>query len=252
MVPVQRAALPLLLLTSTALASPRRNDAQEMERLELARTHFVAGDNLFAGGKYREALVEYEMAKMSMPSQQIDLQVAHCYEKLDMVPQAIAAYERYASANPGGKDATEARDQAAALKARAAQPAPAAAIVATPPPAPPPSRLRLVAPIVVGGVALATLAAGGALIGTVRADADRLNSQCKPNCPQSEIDALKTRETAGIALLVVGGVAAAADIALWAVEGRRISAERRVAIAPLVLPSAHGVDIAAISVAGRF
>jgi tetratricopeptide (TPR) repeat protein len=101
----------------------------------------------------------------------------------------------------------------------------------TPPPTPPspievaplPSREGspgLALPLIVGGAALIGLGAGLALAITVDQDYAALVASCAPRCAVEAWQPVQARETAAGALLVLAGVAAVADIALWIWRGR--------------------------------
>jgi tetratricopeptide (TPR) repeat protein len=221
-------------------AAPKRDmgGAADLERLEVARQHFQDGEALFAAGKLKEALVEYELSQVAHPSPTTELALGRVYERLERRDAALDAYQRVLAAAPNGKDADEARARIDALRAAP----PAAALVAAPPPPPRSdraSRLRLLPAIFLGHIAIGGLIAGGALVGTVRTDVDRLQRTCAPNCPVDAVDDLRTRERAGVALLAIGGVALATDIVLWVLEARRSKRERTQAL--VIAPAASGL-----------
>jgi PEGA domain len=102
--------------------------------------------------------------------------------------------------------------------------------------APVSERRRQLAPIIVGVLAVATLAAGAGLRVSAQLDYDDLaiggSHQCAPNCPPSAWQGIRQREYVGDALLVGGGLAAAADVLLWILDGRMGRAQPRAALVP--------------------
>jgi hypothetical protein len=86
----------------------------------------------------------------------------------------------------------------------------------------------------VGVLAVASVVVGGVLLGLYGSDFHAQEAACGDlsghvaNCPTSVTDPLKNdaRPPAGYALLGIGGAAAVADIALWAVVAKRRSTER--------------------------
>lgn len=216
-----RRALAVLLTASVcaapASAAPKRERADpaaeaDVERLEIARDHFQRGEQLAREGKLEAALVEYELAEVAHPSASLTEAKQHL------------------------RDAIEARRAAAP---RAAAPLAPAASSRRP-------LRRFIAPIVLAPLALGALVAGGALLGTVRADLDRLRDSCAPACPPAAVDPLRSREPAAYALLGIGGALLVGDVVAWAVLGAR--RERAIGTARFTVAPGLG----AIAARGRF
>lgn len=192
-------------------AAPReRNTAVEsdVERLEIAREHFQRGEALFALGQLEAAFVEYELAEVAHPS-------ASVTEAKQRVRTVLEARHAQSVTPPQAS----ARVEVAAPRAR-------------------PLR-RFAAPIALAPIAVAALVAGGALLAVANNDYGHLQGSCSPACAPSDVSPLRTRQNAGIALLAVGGVVAAADVALWAVLARRHEAPRPYALLPTLAAGSH-------------
>jgi tetratricopeptide (TPR) repeat protein len=236
----------LLCLASVAAAAPTDIDT------EIALRHFNAGSAAYDSADYARALSEFQTAQKLRPSPAFDFNIGRCYDRLERVPEAIAAYERYVAHEP--PDAAEARARIAVLKSRLELPAkasPAPAVVPTPPPTsdgPP----RRVATWVVGGTGVALLA--GAAVAYVIAhqrNAD-LSAACNPDggCDpakvpdaQSWIDSMHAANIAGDVLLGLGIAAVATGAVLYFVEGRQ-PAERGAWLTPSI--DGHGGGLALV------
>ncbi|MSR85441.1 hypothetical protein EXS71_03355 [Candidatus Uhrbacteria bacterium] len=70
-------------------------------------------------------------------------------------------------------------------------------------------------PLGLGLGSLALLGVGGGLVGSANADHDRLSASCAPMCDPALIEGPQARASGGIALLAIGGAAAAADVVWW-------------------------------------
>jgi tetratricopeptide (TPR) repeat protein len=206
------AAALLLLLT----AAHARAGTVDAERAEVAREHFQAGEAAFAAGRWQDAIVEYELARVAFPSGSIDLQIGRTWEKLGRIDQALDAYRRYLHAEPGAANALEIQAHVLDLEA---QRAPRLVVTAAPPERAS-SGTRLLAPALVAGLAAVAFAAGGVLVGITNADVDRLRHDCAPRCAPSSVSGLPERETAGYALVGIGAAAAVVDVVLFVLATR--------------------------------
>lgn len=209
---------------------------------EVARRHFEDGRAFYERGDYRSALAEFEEARLAKPGPAFDFNIARCHDRLEEWDKAIAEYERYASENPGAAEEAMARERIAVLHSRLemvqgrrkqepietaphATPAVAPATPAAPTDA---AGRSYLAPAIVGGCAVALLAVGGGLAGSVVPDYNRLKISCaNGNCPPSDWQSLQARERAGVGLLIAGGIVAAADVVLWVLEARKPKAGPR-------------------------
>jgi hypothetical protein len=195
------AVLVLMPLFSSA-------DTMDSERLELSREHFMRGETFERQGKLEQALVELELAEAAQPG-----------------PSVSAAIERVRARLGARHDPPM---QAPVL----VEPQPVVVAVQAPPPPPHRSMARLIAPILLAPLAIGALAAGGALVGLEKSDFNHLHDTCAPGCNPSDVSPLKTRQTAGYALIGVGAGLAAIDVILWAVLTRPEHDTNRAAIEP--------------------
>jgi tetratricopeptide (TPR) repeat protein len=165
----------VLLAWAYAFAAPVSESAKE-----IARGHFHAGKTLFAEGRYREALVEFEAARREVPLPAFDYNIAVCYERMDEPEMAIAAWRRYLhAATPAEEPEVRARidelERVLASRPRVEKPAPSK------PPAPPPPlpgreryRKMRIAGYVLLGVGVAGVAIGAAFAALGDSAANRL------------------------------------------------------------------------------
>ena len=190
---------------------------------EIARRRFSTGAALYEAGRYEEAVAEFEAARRVRPSPAFDYNIARSYDRLERVDEAISAYERWIASAPA--DDGGARSRLAVLRAqRGGTVTRGAEGVLTVTARPRSTRYAVAAPASVGVIALAALAAGGALYGVSGARYDQLTADgcgARLACDESRWGATQRMERAGIGLLVAGGVLAAADIGLWAAWRRR-------------------------------
>jgi hypothetical protein len=116
----------------------------------------------------------------------------------------------------------------------------ASSAAATTPGSPSARRPSWLLPTALGASALAITITGIGLAGSVGPDYDALKSSCAPSCAPSSWQGLQAREQAGAALLAIGGLALAADAALWIVRAVRERPRR----SALILPSGLGLQVA--------
>ena len=166
------AARSLVLALLLAAGAARANPSQE----EQARTHFVAGEEEYAHGRWREALREFEAGYALSPRPEFLINFAQVHRKLGEYDAASRECRRYLATAPPPQLEAQAQkllEQIEDERAHApppmnappttnAQPttnAPTApsptvttpALVAAPPP-PPKKRRAWIAPVVVAGV----------------------------------------------------------------------------------------------------
>ncbi len=200
--------------------------AADSPAVEAARRHFQRGAALYDERRYEEAIVEMEEARSAQKVPALDYNIARCYDMLDKLEPAIENYLRYVESHPA--DEASIAERIAILRARLAVRAPRPAPVPVEAPAvvqvaqPRPSRVRysVGAPAAVGGVALLSFVAGGALYGVSGARFDTLPTRCLIDCSDFR-DRTRTMERAGIGLFIAGGVLAAVDVALWSAWRKR-------------------------------
>lgn len=181
---------------------------------ESAQDRFTRGAALYEATRYEAALHEFEAAHAMKPMAAFVFNIARCLDRLDRRDEAKAAYQRFLSEDPEALTAPVARERLALISAMDEVP-PAT-------PAPVVLRRRYVAPVAIGGGALALLAVGAGLLGSAVQDFNALEKSCAPVCSTSSWSGIRTRELAGEVVLGVGAAAAVADIIVFAVEyGRR-------------------------------
>src|SRR5262249_3341550 len=90
-------------------------------------------------------------------------------------------------------------------------------------------RKSLLPAIAVGGVAVVSLAVGAILLGVVGHDYAQLHDSCAPFCDRAAWNDLPARADAGYALIAIGAIAAAVDVALWVIAKRAPRAEKALA-----------------------
>jgi tetratricopeptide (TPR) repeat protein len=234
--PVASAAAQAAPAGTPGTVSPAQAPAQaETARLvEQARSHFEAGNQHYAAGRFPEAIKQFQMGYALVPRPNFLVNLGQAYRKLGDLPRAKESYVAYVRALPQN---SALRDQAlqvlAEIDLQLSEQRPTAASppfdqprvdppVVTPAPAP-----ELPARDTAGKtnyVAMAVAGAGLALAGTglvfqLRAKnaSDKLTSLNQRNEPYDP--ALEQRgrrdQRIGIALLSAGGAALATAITLY-------------------------------------
>jgi tetratricopeptide (TPR) repeat protein len=131
--------LVLALAASTARAAP----SQE----ELARSHFVAGEQEYARGRWQEALHEFQLGYALSPRPEFLINFAQVYRKLGDYDAAARECRRYLATAPPPELAAQAERLLQQIDEERAQ---------VPPPAPPPKPAPVVtAPLVTAPVVTA-------------------------------------------------------------------------------------------------
>jgi tetratricopeptide (TPR) repeat protein len=255
-------AIRVLTLLLLVVPSAARAIGEDDPDVEIARRHFDKGARAYQAHDYANALGEFLEARRVKPLPAFDYNIGRCYDRLERYEEAVTFYERYLATHPGEPDQSEVTARVKVLKQRIGEkgsgapptPPPAAPvpemhapIAPAPPvlapaaptePAPSPSTSReYLAPILVGVGAVAVLAAGTGLVVSVQGPYDDLKVNCPRPCPTDRYSGLEARADAGYALLGVGGVAAVADVVLFAVQRKR----SKRAHAAFVLPSVGGL-----------
>jgi tetratricopeptide (TPR) repeat protein len=181
----------LVALTAIAHAAPPSQEG-------LARSHYVAGEEEYARGRWAEALHEFQIGYSLSPRPEFLINFAQVYRKLGDYDRAIAECERYLATAPEASLAAQAQrllQQLREEKQHAPPPKPVAPVmtavqpaanqvVTTPAPPPPPPRKsrRWIAPVV---TVAAVVAAAGIVVGVVFATQPR---DTFPSSPVGTID----------------------------------------------------------------
>jgi len=124
---------PLLLLWA-ALALLVSLPAGAADDVAEARARFAQGTKLYQGGKYRDAIVEFEAAYRLKPHGAIHYNVAQCREKLEQWPEALQSYQDYLREVPDARDRAAVRATIGRIERRLAAAGVQALLVYTDPP----------------------------------------------------------------------------------------------------------------------
>lgn len=185
---IPRAVMVALLLAAPVAVPGAVRAAPSPTQEELARSHFVAGEQEYSLGRWREALREFEAGYALSPRPEFLINFAQVHRKLGEYDAAARECRQYLATAPPSQLATQAQrllEQIEGERAHSpskqgtpavaspansppATPPPAAAVnapvlVAAPPPAPK-KRRAWIAPVVVAGV---VVVAGAVTLGLV-------------------------------------------------------------------------------------
>jgi tetratricopeptide (TPR) repeat protein len=207
----RRIALVLIAAAAAARAEAPVDDPDT----DAARHHFRLGEALYAEGKYREAMREFETAYSIAPRPAFTFNVARCWERLEEWARAADTYDRFLAAAPTDPEAENVRARVVTLRERTARIAPAAA-----PPVTAVARRSRAPAIAVALLAVAALGGGGALLGVSLDEFSSLRASCGNYCMRSQWASGPPLEYGGVAALAVGGVLLAIDVMLWVVARR--------------------------------
>lgn len=208
-------------------------DALAEPSLQRANALYQNGLAEYQRGDYARAVQSFQAAYDVSHVVGFLFNVGLAYRKLGDCDRALAAFERFAAAEPDAARQHAVEDRIAEMR-RCAQPPPTP--VATPPaiappptpvvelPAPPPrvrrTRSRLL-PLAVAVPGLALLITGAALAGQAGAHFDELEGSCGHLCRPSQWAGYEVREPLGYALLGVGGAALMGSLVWTLVDQRR-------------------------------
>jgi hypothetical protein len=210
---------PIVIFALVCMASAAGADVGD-DNARAAR-FFDEGRQAYERGDFNAARAGFEAARTLRPLPELDYDIARCWDQLGHADEAVAEYRRYLVAAPDGPNAGAVRLRIAALERNVAPPAAEAAH----------DRHRFIAPIAVGGAAVAAAVVGAALVGSVVPEFNRLKQQCQGNCVQPQWAGLEKRADAGYAMFGIAGALAIADGVLWLVAYRHAQRERAVAVA---------------------
>ena len=220
--PLVACVLAGLLVASPASSAPPERESKD-ENAEATRLYHE-GIRHYEVMEYDEAIAAFKSAYVLTASPELLFDIAQAYRKKGPAACATALelYRRYLNAGPPPEKRARAEALAAEMD-RCAGPAPPA----PPPrpeggPAPAAERPRAIehdgsrrappawVPWVLAGVGATTAAGGGLLVYSVDRD-----TACRPRCAPAEVDDMRTRATAGDAMLIGGGLAFVAAVVLW-------------------------------------
>jgi hypothetical protein len=84
-------------------AADKAAEKDQKKKQEEAVRLYKEGKKLFDEGKFEEALALFQQADTTLPGAAPKLKIAECYDKLNKVPEAIAAYKAFLDSDPGEK-----------------------------------------------------------------------------------------------------------------------------------------------------
>jgi tetratricopeptide (TPR) repeat protein len=89
---------------------------QPEEARDRARDAFAQGEALYRAGDFAGALEAFQTAEATQPSPAAEYNIGRCYERLDRLPEAVAAYERYLAGAPEAPDHEAVAEHVAKLR----------------------------------------------------------------------------------------------------------------------------------------
>jgi tetratricopeptide (TPR) repeat protein len=272
-----------IFATVLAVAITGLAGAAAAQDVSEARRHYELGTRYYDLQRYADAAKEYEAAFVIKDDPALLFNIGQAYRLAQNPRKAIGAYRSYLRRVPNDPRRAEIERRIADLQTQIdreqknaespplgtiqpnGEPAPKPAVEPTPPPAPTPqpapapavqpapepshaARTKKIAAYVLGGVGVAALAAGIGLEVAAKSANDKLtNPPAGTHFNPSQETTVKVDQSAGIAMLAVGGAAVATGVALfvWAhFEERRA---KSVAIVPTL-----GAGHAGVAISGGF
>ena len=219
-----------------------------------ARAAFIRAEDLFEKNKFAAALEEFQKGYRSKPLSAFEFNIAKVNQRLSRFGEAVTWYNRFLAHSESTRDRADATryrtlcEDAIRETEQEAQKKAAVAITTVPSPHNA-SSSAIVAPTLapksssgegaqawfrtywgpfaLGIGAAALLGTGIGLHTAGSADFDRFAKTCAPACNPADIERPQTRYSAGIALMVFGSVAAAADAILWGVTVSRNKSDKQ-------------------------
>lgn len=89
-----------------------------------AKKHYLAGERLFAGGKFRAALGQYRKAYALVPAPELLFNIGQCHRNLGNTQEAMDAFERYLAKKPDARNRPAVERLIRELRAEAAKAGP--------------------------------------------------------------------------------------------------------------------------------
>jgi hypothetical protein len=230
-------ALASLVLLALVAPAHAQEEAQKPD-FAAAKRHFKAGQEFLQMDRYADAIVEFKKAYEITKDGLVMGQVAEAFAKAGDFEAALDALKVYRAALPEGersaadelkkeyeKAVKEGRSKKLVLPSD--QPKLQPKDDGTPPPAKPEDKPRRkgrlwtwIAAGTAGALALSALIVGL----NAQSKFDDLNNTCKPACPDSEVDSVRTRAIAADVMWGLAGAAAVTSVVLFFLEGRAASA----------------------------
>jgi tetratricopeptide (TPR) repeat protein len=219
-----RVLVAILALSAVARAAEPLTDD------EAGKRHYLSAQAYFDQASYEDALREYQASYRLSKYPAILYQIGLCQQRLGLVSDAIASFEKYLELDPQSKRRVSVEATVQNLKERKKQqdakaapaPSPAPLVAGTPKG----GTSRWLAPGLVLGLAAACLMTGAALTGAAWADHEALKTASDPGTTDylARVDSAESLANGGFALLAIGGAAAVVDVVLWAVAAKRARA----------------------------
>lgn len=207
---------------------------------QAARAHFMRGAALYQERNYGGAWLEFTSAYELSKKPKLLYNMARCERRLGRQAQARAHLQEYLRAEPNDPDRAAIENELRELSADLDQPrsgprpdGPDAPLL----PLEPPKRPFPTRGVVAGGVTVALLIAGGAVLGSTQSKYGELRDTCAPNCLQGPVDQLRGQAIAGYVLMGLAGAGAVTTAVLLAMDLRRDRGAQRVTLRPLVGPT---------------
>jgi tetratricopeptide (TPR) repeat protein len=251
-----------LLVVACALLVGLSRAAAADEQTDKARIHVKAAIDYYDQARYDDAAREMNAAYELKPLADLQYNLAQCYERLNRLPEAVAAYQKYADGKPDAPDREQVLERIFNLNDRIKKGETSAppvekekvvfkTIVVYREVPPPPGRAARWAAYGCFGLAAAGLATGIAFTVLAKQSSDQVTSGGNKLNPMPFAGAAASAQDSGKIDPIIAGVgfgvaalAAGGGIALFLV-GRKIDRETpKLTLAPTFSPTGGGVAAA--------
>jgi len=229
-------ALASLVLLALVAPAHAQEEAQKPD-FAAAKRHFKAGQEFLQMDRYADAIVEFKKAYEITKDGLVMGQVAEAFAKAGDFEAALDALKVYRGALPEGE--RSAADELKKEYEKAVKDGRSKKLVLpseqpkvqpkdeTPAPTKPEEKTRRkgrlwtwIAAGTAGALALSALIVGL----NAQSKFDDLNNTCKPACPDSEVDSVRSRAIAADVMWGLAGAAAVTSVVLFFLEGRSAAA----------------------------
>ena len=245
-----------LLVVACALVGVTRLAAAQDEATEKARIHVKAAIDYYDQARYEEAAREMNAAYQLKPLADLQYNLAQCYERLNRLDDAVAAYQKYVDGKVDANDRAQVEERIVNLRERiksgAAAPAPEKVVFKTivvyreAPPKP--GRAARWAAYGCFVLAAAGLATGIAFAVEARLASDSVTRGGNPAMPPVFDGSIRSTQDSGRYDPIIAGVgfgvaalAAGGGIALYLI-GNKIDREApKLTLAPSLSPVGGGL-----------
>jgi tetratricopeptide (TPR) repeat protein len=156
----------VVLVVLLSAAMPARADIADDPNTESAKRHFSEAMKFYEASDYSAALRELEAGRAAKPLAAFDFNIGRCLDRLERLPEAIEAYQRYVDSQPTPEDAPTVRARIDQIRERLARlPVPAVTPVEKPVEPPPPPKKPVSKRAVVLGVVAGVVVVVGVGLG---------------------------------------------------------------------------------------